>query len=97
MAKKINISRAQLYLDFENPQMSFDRILAIGKVLRHDFSKEFKELSGALISLVNEEPAPYVKALEDCRSNLVDVQSQLINALNKLDTYSKRYGPLEPS
>lgn len=95
LARKINISRAQLYLDFENPQMSFDRVLAIGKVLHHDFSEEFKDIPGPLISLVNEEPASYAKALDDCRTHLVDVQSQLINALNTLDTYKRRYGPLD--
>jgi hypothetical protein len=96
LAQKINISRAQLYLDFANPQMSFDRILAIGKVLKHDFSEEFKDLSSGLISLVNEEPGPYVQALQDCRGQLVDVQAQLIKAMRSLAHYREKYGP-EPA
>jgi hypothetical protein len=93
LAQKINISRAQLYLDFANPEMSWDRILAIGKVLKHDFSEEFKDLSSNLVSLVNEEPAPYVRQLNECQSRLLSVQDQLIQALQTIDRYQKRYGP----
>ncbi|MDJ0367312.1 hypothetical protein QMK33_19360 [Hymenobacter sp. H14-R3] len=73
--------------------MSWDRILAIGKVLKHDFSEEFKDLSGALVSLVNEEPAPYKRQFDDCQDRLVSVQHQLIAALQTLDLYKQRYGP----
>lgn len=96
LAKKINISRAQLYLDFGNPEMSWDRILAIGKVLKHDFSQEFKDLSAGLINLVNEEPAPYVRELHECRGRLLTLQDQLIHALQTIDRYKERYGP-EPT
>lgn len=92
LARKISISRAQLYLDFENPEMSFDRILAIGKVLRHDFSQDFKDLPSGLISLVNEEPAQYVAQLNDCRNKLLTTQGQLIDAMNELAQYKKKYG-----
>lgn len=92
LAEKIRISRAQLYQDFTNPEMSFDRILAIGKVLKHDFSQDFKELSGSLISLVNEEPAPYVRELDDCRNKLLSTQGQLIEAMSELARYKQRYG-----
>jgi hypothetical protein len=93
LAQKINISRAQLYLDFANPEMSWDRILAIGKVLKHDFSEEFKDLTGTLVSLVNEEPNSYVRELQDCRGQLVEVQSQLIQAMKSLAHYREKYGP----
>lgn len=96
LAKKINISRAQLYLDFSNPEMSFDRILAIGKVLKHDFSQEFKDLTSDLVNLVNEEPAPYVRELQECRGRLVSVQEQLIEAMRTVARYREKYGP-EPA
>lgn len=93
LAQKINISRAQLYLDFANPEMSWDRILAIGKVLKHDFSEEFKDLTGTLVSLVNEEPGAYVRELQDCRGQLVQIQSELIQAMKSLAHYREKYGP----
>ena len=92
VAEKIGISRSQLYVDFSDPEMSFDRILAIGKVLKHDFSKDFKELSSGLISLVNEEPAPYVAELNHCRDQLLSTQSQLISAMSELALYKQKYG-----
>jgi transcriptional regulator with XRE-family HTH domain len=93
LAQKINISRAQLYLDFANPDMSFDRILAIGKVLKHDFSQEFKDLTSDLVNRVNEEPAPYVRELQECRGRLVSVQEQLIEAMRTVARYREKYGP----
>lgn len=93
MAEKIRISRAQLYLDFNNPEMSFDRILAIGKVLNHDFSAEFKDLSPGLVSLVNEDPAPFAAALSECRDKLLETQAQLINTMVELNQYKQKYGP----
>lgn len=93
LAQKINISRAQLYLDFANPEMSFDRILAIGKVLRHDFSQEFKDLSTELVNLVNEEPGVYARQLHECQGRLLSLQDQLIDALRTIDRYKQRYGP----
>ena len=92
MADKIRISRAQLYNDFSDPEMSFDRILAIGKVLNHDFSQEFKDLSSGLVSLANEEPAPYAAALNECRDKLLETQAQLINTMMQLNQYKQRYG-----
>jgi hypothetical protein len=93
LAEKIKISRAQLYLDFANPEMSYDRILAIGKVLKHDFSQDFKDIPTDLVSLVNEDPSVYKSALQDCQNRLMNVQDQLITALQQLDRYKQRYGP----
>jgi hypothetical protein len=93
VADKIRISRAQLYIDFANPEMSFDRILAIGKLLKHDFSGEFKELSSSLVSLVNEETTPFASALNDCRDKLLETQAQLIDTMFELNQYKAKYGP----
>lgn len=93
LAEKIKISRAQLYLDFANPEMSFDRILAIGKVLKHDFSQNFKEISTSLVNLVNAEPGPSERMLHECQDRLLSVQDQLIKALQQLDRYREKYGP----
>jgi hypothetical protein len=94
LSEKIRISRSQLYHDFANPEMSFDRILAIGKALEYDFSKDFKDLPTGIVSLVNEEPAPYVVELKDCQGKLLNTQTQLIEALQQLQRYQNKYGPV---
>ncbi|MGI4870502.1 MAG: helix-turn-helix domain-containing protein [Janthinobacterium lividum] len=93
VAKKIKLSRAQLYNDFTNPEMSWDRILAIGKVLKHDFSQEFNDLSVNLTSAVNDAVGAAQRELQDCRGQLVNVQRDLINAMRIIERYKERYGP----
>ncbi|GAB3334206.1 helix-turn-helix domain-containing protein [Hymenobacter humi] len=92
LAQKINISRAQLYIDFSNPEMSFDRILAIGKELNYDFSQVFKDIPAGIVSLVNEEPSPLSQELSLCRDKLMLTQEQLIQAMQELSAYKKKYG-----
>lgn len=45
LAKKLKKSRKWLYDSFANKNLSFDVILAIGKVIRHDFSEDFPQLT----------------------------------------------------
>ncbi len=98
LADRIGISRGQLYADLSNPDMSFDRILAIGKVLHYDFSQDFKDLPGTLVQLVNGVAGqhPSQIQLQECQSKLMSVQEQLIIALNSLTRYKEKYGP-EPA
>jgi plasmid maintenance system antidote protein VapI len=97
LAEKLNISRTQLYADFSNPEMSFDRILAIGKILRHDFSKDFKALPPALVEMVNGVEAPTASQLQECQSKLVSVQERLIDAMTENARYRALYGPIPAS
>ena len=91
LAEKIHISRSQLHIDFGNPQMPFDRILAIGKVLGYDFSRDFKELTPAL-TIGDQESSLQSTALQDCQGKLIDTQSKLITAMELLSRYQKKYG-----
>lgn len=93
LASRINISRAQLYLDFNNPEMSWDRILAIGKVLKHDFSVEFRDLPSGLTTLLNEGDFSYKREFDDCQSRLLALQTRLIDALDIIARYKEKYGP----
>lgn len=98
LAEKIGLSRGQLYTDLSNPEMSFDRILAIGKVLHYDFSQDFKDLPATLVQVVNgvtiEHPSQL--QLQECQRRLLSVQDQLIEALSALTRYKDKYGP-DPS
>jgi len=56
LAQKMKRSRRWVYLAFENSNLSLDYILAIGKIIHHDFSGEIRELKNYLI--VSHESRP---------------------------------------
>jgi hypothetical protein len=41
----LKISLSKLYRMFEDPFVSFDDLIAIGKIIRHDFSNDFPEIA----------------------------------------------------
>lgn len=43
------ISRRQMYNIFDNPNLSDETILKIGKAINHDFSEEFPSLKGLYV------------------------------------------------
>lgn len=85
IAAAIHISRTQLYDDFSNPEMSFDRILAIGRVLKYDFSRHFRELMNKVDPRADSDEAVPM-------SKLVECQNKLITAMELLDRYRIKYG-----
>ncbi len=44
LTKKLSKSRRWIYNAFENPNVSIDYILEIGKIIHHDFSEDIVEL-----------------------------------------------------
>lgn len=44
IAKRMGKSRRWFYLMFENQNVSLDTVLEIGKIIKHDFSTEIKEI-----------------------------------------------------
>jgi hypothetical protein len=57
IAERLGKSRRWMYLMFENPNVPFETIEAIGKILHHDFSDEIKSMN----STVAEPPITYAK------------------------------------
>lgn len=55
LARRMKRSRRHVYNLFENPNVSLDVILEVGKVIHHDFSEEFKELRNHQVSDHAEE------------------------------------------
>lgn len=96
IAAKLKISRTQLYDDFSNPEMPLDRIVAIGKLLHHDFSQELKDVPAGIFQLESSLPAASAALLQDCQSKLLSAQEQLIAAMNTIARYKEKYGP-EPA
>lgn len=58
VSKMMGRSRAQLYIDFANPDMDWTVIAKIGKVIRHDFAQEFPEFN-MYASIVQEPSLKY--------------------------------------
>jgi predicted transcriptional regulator len=44
LARRLKKSRRHIYNLFENPNVSLDDILQIGKIIHHDFSDDFPEI-----------------------------------------------------
>jgi len=78
IAKSIGKSRKWMYLMFENSNVSLDLVLKIGKIIRYDFTADFKELSSSsrikselFVSSEEHEPIAeywknkYLKLLEE--------------------------------
>jgi CRISPR/Cas system-associated exonuclease Cas4 (RecB family) len=57
IAEKLGKSRRWMYLMFENPHVSYETIVALGKILHHDFSNEMRSMN----SMVSEPQEIYVK------------------------------------
>jgi len=62
LTKKLNKSRRWIYNAFENPNVSIDYILEIGKIIHHDFSEDIAELKkyrtmAAFMQLEDVSPA----------------------------------------
>lgn len=75
---RLGKSRKWLYNAFENPHLSIDYILEIGKVIHFDFSYEIKELSTVkVLSKLDQEPSEvefwknkYLNLLEEYKTLL---------------------------
>jgi hypothetical protein len=57
LVARLGRSRKWIYNAFENPQLSLDVILEIGKIIHYDFSNEIKELNSN--NSVNETRPDY--------------------------------------
>ncbi|TNE54608.1 MAG: hypothetical protein EP338_07250 [Bacteroidetes bacterium] len=61
LANKLGKSRRWLYLTFENPNLSLDHILEIGRLINYDFSgeiDEFKQISSHSVFEPGNEYVP---------------------------------------
>ena len=83
---KMKKSRRWVYNTFENSQLSIDKILEIGKIINHDFSKEIKEINRSIqqnkIDPLEKENAEYWK---NKYLYLLEEHQELIRKLVKKD------------
>lgn len=75
-----------MYNIFENNKVSWDVIEDIGKLINHDFSKNFKELRTAQANVMRDEKQIYLtkeRELEEIKSALSDLRVKYIELLEK--------------
>jgi hypothetical protein len=58
LARRMKKSRRTIYNLFENPHLSIEEVLQIGKIIHHDFNSVFTEVSKN-VSIVGEPEVPY--------------------------------------
>jgi hypothetical protein len=63
--EKLRITRPTLRKWLDTPDLEFDKIIKIGKIINYDFSNDFKDIKKYLVA---EDPAPYYanSSLKDC-------------------------------
>jgi ABC-type glutathione transport system ATPase component len=54
IARRLKKSRRHLYNIFQNPHLSLDEILQIGKIIHYDFSREFTEVRKDDLNINNQ-------------------------------------------
>lgn len=85
LARKLGVSRRHIYNVFENDKVDWDTILDIGRVIRHDFTKDFPEMREGTLFMVHEPVVPYANAKGKGR------KKSTISPEEELDLWKNRY------
>jgi plasmid maintenance system antidote protein VapI len=86
LARRMKKSRRTIYNLFENPHVSIDEVLQIGKIIHCDFSDMFTEVSKN-ISIVEEPKAEYGETVaywKDKYIELLEKYNTLLERVNKV-------------
>ena len=79
LTNRLGKSRRWIYHAFENPILSIEVILEIGKIIHHDFSNELVELK----KLDNKVVSPYEKAAVSEENTAEHWKNKYLNLLEK--------------
>ena len=101
VAEKIGVPVRTLYWKFNHDRLDWDIVLKIGKVIFHDFRKDFPELK----RLMQEPVGPYnsQKTIEEYALELDELKDELLKAyrmINDLRAENKKLSdqlPPDPS
>ena len=84
LAEKLGKSRRTLYNIFENPDVTMDLILEIGRIINHDFAKEIKDLkkySQGVPIAIESEPVYGADFWKDKYYRLLETYNDLLKEL----------------
>jgi CRISPR/Cas system-associated exonuclease Cas4 (RecB family) len=86
IARKLKKSRRWMYLMFDNSQVDLETILAIGKIIHHDFSSEIKELTVINSNSLEDPENPYNNQSKEYWKNkylkLLEDYNELLKKVN---------------
>jgi predicted transcriptional regulator len=86
LARRLHKSRRHVYNIFENPHVSIDEILQIGKIIHYDFSEHFTHLRKPETTLPEEQAdvAQSVNYWKDKYIALLEKYNQLLEQSGKI-------------
>ena len=82
VAKRIGVSRQALYDWFDIPNLGWDKIFRIGKVIKHDFADDFPELKKP-DNMIREPMVTYStpENFDECQRQLNDYKEKYIRLM----------------
>jgi hypothetical protein len=83
LAEKLNISRNTVYNKFKEQDLSYDLIVRIGDIIRHDFSLDFPEIK-TTVGLDSRNQISELWHLEQKYTRLLEKYNKLLAFLMKL-------------
>ena len=87
LAERMSKSRRWVYQIFENQSVPVDYILAIGKIIHHDFTEEIEELKSYKMNLTSQITC-------DQQRSFVDVKDEVEYWKNKYMAVLEKYNDL---
>jgi plasmid maintenance system antidote protein VapI len=84
LARRLNKSRRHVYNIFENPQVSMDEILQIGKIIHYDFSELFTQLRKSETTALEDQT--------EYRNSATFWKDKYIALLEKYNELLERFG-----
>lgn len=96
IAKNLGVSRSTIYNWYDKPDISWDHIFQIGKIINHDFMEDFPEL--AKPSSMVREPIISFKApltLEECNAQLSEYKEKYMRVLEKNQELNEKINALQ--
>jgi hypothetical protein len=82
LVARLGKSRKWIYNAFENPQLSFDVIIEIGKIIHYDFSTDFKELKATQSNDLLNNTSLETEYWKNKYLNLLEEYKILLETLN---------------
>jgi DNA-binding XRE family transcriptional regulator len=83
LAKKIGISRNTFYNKFKNPDLSYNFIMEIGRIIHHDFTIDFPEIKEE-VDLLEKDQTKELWEIERKYAELLEKHAKLVATLVKL-------------
>jgi predicted transcriptional regulator len=100
LADKLKIHRNSLLNWWEKEDLSIDKIIKIGQIIKHDFSKEIPEINELLyveepISTFNKIKPVGISSVEECMSKLEHWKEKYYNLLEQNNQLIRKIAGLE--